>query len=423
MNILFVCDQYPPFDRGGYAQLCFDLAHELRKMGNSITILCEEIEAPLNQIESEPVIRKLRIPNKYNESIPIPVQQVLFAPSRRAHNEAYLRKVAQETGAEAIIFWPNLYGDPHLWLSALDLPNVLIAFYVAGVSPHFSVVGQYWSFPGKKSFIRIFKSIARPFMTVEIDEHIQEQARHVMSVSIYERNRMIDEGIPADEIVVIRNGIDLDQFQFRGFHLPSPYQDRLRVIYAGRLVKEKGVHTVLEALAILKRDYPNSPRIDLTVLGTGAAEYQIKLEHLALDLGISESIDFHGWIPREEIPSFLGKFNVLVLPTIHPEPLARVIHEAMAVGLVVVATPTGGTPELVHNDKTGVLFSPENPQSLAECFLRLSGDPHLCNQLVNNARDLVKKELTLQKMAESVIASLEHWQQGNTHKILSNGPK
>ena len=74
------------------------------------------------------------------------------------------------------------------------------------------------------------------------------------------------------------------------------------------------------------------------------------------------------------MPAVLADHDVLVLPTIRPEALSRAVQEAMTMGLVVVATSTGGTPEIVSDGLTGLAFPPGDATALARCLAALSGD-------------------------------------------------
>lgn len=420
MNMLFVCDEYPPLESGGYAQLCHELANGVRQEGHPVRILCTVPNTNNPFQEVEPVVRKLKIPISFKGKWPIPIQQLFFAPQRRHYNLEIFFRTLKEYQIDTVVFWPNQFGDTHLMYEALRMKNLLVAYYVAGVSPDYSVLKDYWSFPGKIWWIRIIKSLLRMVMAPRNSPGQKLILSNIMCVSEYERKRLINEGIPAEGIVEINNGIDPHQFSFRG--LPSNRRtpgSPIQALYSGRLDQSKGAHTIIEALAILRRDSPDMD-ISLTILGTGSHDYLQKLNNLIIKFDLSKLVTIHSWIPRQEIASFMTNFDLLILPTVHPEPLARVVQEAMAIGLVVIATPTGGTPEIVIDGKTGIHFSPENPTELANCLHMLHKDLPLSDKLATNALDLVKSKFTIQKMIRNVISQLHNWERYQDPKSTMN---
>jgi glycogen(starch) synthase len=230
-----------------------------------------------------------------------------------------------------------------------------------------------------------------------------------MCVSEHERQRAISFGLAPEHAVVVHNGIDLAQFPFRG--LPSTRRqtgNSLRILYAGRLVETKGAHTAVEAIGWLRRNHP-AVQVSLTLLGAGHDTYVQTLDRRIADDNLAQHVARQGWIPREQMPDFMGRFDVLVLPTIHPEPLARVAQEAMALGLNVIATSTGGTPEIVQRDQTGLLFRPGDPAELGACLLRLLSDISLCDQLAISALNMVREKFTIEAMGAQVEGHLLAW--------------
>ena len=105
--------------------------------------------------------------------------------------------------------------------------------------------------------------------------------------------------------------------------------------------------------------------------------------------------------------TILQQFDVLIFPSIYEEPLARITQEAMASGLVVVGTTTGGTKEFLRDEGTGLTFTPEDADGLAEQVTRLSLDPDLCNRLAQAGRQAVLENFTLDKMVKEIEVYLK----------------
>jgi glycosyltransferase involved in cell wall biosynthesis len=143
--------------------------------------------------------------------------------------------------------------------------------------------------------------------------------------------------------------------------------------YLGRLVPEKGVERLLDAFA--KR---NGEGWRLLIAGAGDERYERELRRKHAAARSRGAIQFLGWIDSAE---FFDKIDVLVLPSLWEEPLARVILEAYAHGIPVVGSARGGGPEMIDHGVTGMLFEPNETVSFDAAVDRLLGDPALVEDL------------------------------------------
>ena len=130
----------------------------------------------------------------------------------------------------------------------------------------------------------------------------------------------------------------------------------LSLVFVGILAEHKGVHTAIEALDRLSAE--ERQHVRLTILGTGHRQYEERLHNLVIQLQLSDYISFQAPILRSALPDFLGKFDVLLLPSIWSEPLARIMQEGLASGMVVVGSANGGTAETISHGENGLLFAP-----------------------------------------------------------------
>lgn len=418
MRILFVADDYPPLETGGYAQLCQDLAAELRRRGHTVSVLAAKVAVSDAIRDEDNVYRRLWIPISFTDRFPVPVQQVLFQGRRHALNRRIFGETLASADPEVVVFWPSGYVDPGLMQSSESNNKLVTAYYLAGVTPNQpSVLRQYWDFAGHSMVVRAAKSLLRSWLGRDSRLDPSLVMRHVLCVSEYERQRAISFGLVPENAVVVNNGIDLMQFPFRG--LPSTHRDPrkgLRVLYAGRLVATKGAHTAVEAFKWLRINHPNM-NATLTLLGAGPDNYVKSLtQQIALD-GLAENVTLRDWIPRQQVPGFMADFDVLVLPTLHAEPLARVVQEAMALGLNVVATSTGGTPELVVHGETGMLFAAGDAVDLGTCLLSLNSDSALSDRLAIAAMQTIADKYTIQVMGARVEEHLIAWQPCEAMKL------
>ena len=174
-----------------------------------------------------------------------------------------------------------------------------------------------------------------------------------------------------DKFVVVPCGIDLSKFS-------SPRRSREEVReefgfscevvvgWVGRLVPIKGCEYFLRALKIVLRE-----RSEVRGLVVGDGPLRKKLEELSEGLGISGRVVFSG--AREDIPEVMHAIDLLVLTSLN-EGLGRVLLEAMACGVPVVASRVGGVPEIVIHGETGLLVPPADPRRTAEAILEVLND-------------------------------------------------
>ncbi len=137
------------------------------------------------------------------------------------------------------------------------------------------------------------------------------------------------------------------------------------VIFVGRMVPEKGLNDALRALARV------SGNARLVVVGDGPD--RAPAEKLAAALGISPRVEFTGW--QRDVEPFYDRASLLVVPSLWPEPFGIVGIEAMARALPVVAYRSGGIPEWLENEVTGLLVEPGDVGGLAAAIGRLLSDP------------------------------------------------
>jgi glycosyltransferase involved in cell wall biosynthesis len=177
------------------------------------------------------------------------------------------------------------------------------------------------------------------------------------------------------------------------------------ILFVGSLSVHKGVTFLLAALVHILRRVED---IVLVVVGSGELEKHLK--KLADDLKIGPKIRFCGRVMYGEVPSYMAAADVFVLPSL-VEGMPRVILEAMAMELPVVATKVGGNPELVYQGETGLLVEPGNPKQLAEALLYVLEHTEDIQQWGKKARALVEKNFSFKKGIRSyaqLLMDLEH---------------
>lgn len=180
------------------------------------------------------------------------------------------------------------------------------------------------------------------------------------------------------KIARIYNGIDADEFNARAnrklirneFGLS---EETIIVGCVGQLIAWKGQDIFLKAMALIAKKCRN---IRFLIVGSEIVEeesFEENLRKLTTELGLDGFVIFAGF--RRDIPSLISAMDVFVHCPIKPDPLPRVILEAMALNLPIVATHTGGIPELVKNGKNGILVPPADEKALANGVLWMISNP------------------------------------------------
>lgn len=140
------------------------------------------------------------------------------------------------------------------------------------------------------------------------------------------------------------------------------------LLFLGAIIEKKGVFDLLQAVAVLGKDYP---RLRLVLAGSGPAQAQV-IER-ARALGIASQVEMPGWVDAAGREAWLAQADVFVLPS-HYEGMPMSILEAMAAGLPVIASDVGGIPEMIDQDIEGLLIAPGDVPSLITALERLLRD-------------------------------------------------
>jgi glycosyltransferase involved in cell wall biosynthesis len=268
----------------------------------------------------------------------------------------------------------------------------------------------YWRTPGRNWYSRLPKQllghIALGMLTKEARETSLE-FRHPICVSEATRNILVEAGIPVKHARVIYTGLDVKNYLNGSEPQSLPQIDQsLNLLYAGRIYPEKGIDTIIEALIKLIDDQGRRD-IRLSIAGSGSIDYENHLRQRVNQSGLTDHVSFLGWVTPKEMPGLLRKFDVLLLPSIWPEPFSRSVLEGMISELVVVATQTGGTSEIIVDGENGLLFTPNDPEDLAKKLAHLTDEPEARKQMSYAGRQTILDRFTMTKMMDEIESYLQ----------------
>jgi glycogen synthase len=185
---------------------------------------------------------------------------------------------------------------------------------------------------------------------------------------------------------VIYNGLDAPSLPPD----PLPY-DPPQILCLGRIIKDKGFDLAVSGFASIVARFP---RTRLMIAGDGPALSE--LQNQVVDLGLTHSVDFLGWVSPEQIPMLLNRATVVAMPSLR-EGLPSVALEAALMARPVVATQVGGLPEVVLHQKTGLLVEREDKNGLAQAIAFLLNHPRIAAQFGETARRRVQKVFTFKR--------------------------
>ncbi|MBE2200222.1 MAG: glycosyltransferase family 4 protein [Anaerolinea sp.] len=202
--------------------------------------------------------------------------------------------------------------------------------------------------------------------------------------------------IPAAKITVIPNGFDTEQFTDDIRQASSVNRQAPIVLYVGTLADWQGLDVLLHALALVVAQQPCT----LHIVGRGRKRQQKRLRKLAQKLGVEEHVTVATAVPHSHIPAIIAQADVCVAPLSYNDrnvvqgccPIK--ILEYMAAGKPIVAANLPVARELVCADREALLFTPDDPEHLAQQLRTLLNDPHLARCLGEQAANRARREFT-----------------------------
>lgn len=201
-------------------------------------------------------------------------------------------------------------------------------------------------------------------------------------------------GLPPERVAVHYWGVDLQHFS-----PPRTRKGDARVIgFIKHLLPKYGPEYMLRAIPAIRARHP-----DIRVLMVGDGVLRQGLEKLARDLRIADAVTFCGRIAHENIPKYLDRMDIFVMPSVYEsETFGVAATEAEAMGLPVVATTVGGIPEAVQDGVTGILVPPRDPDAIAAAVLRLIEDKDLRESMSGEGPRFVAQNYDWEKNARGV---------------------
>ena len=423
MRVLFLTNFYLNQGSGGEEQSCQQVVEGLKQRSHATLVLTSMHGSNNLPVEADGVFQSL-----YLEMDLVPLRHsITFFTKRKArekHNLQVFERVLQQFDPDIIFIWG-------MWNLPYSLPAFAEARYPKKVVYRFATYWPtlpsqheyYWRTPGRNWYSRLLKQILGHIALAMLAKEAEKATldfRHAICVSAASRNVLVEAGVPVSHARIIHTGLDVNRYLNGGEHHSLHHNDQnLKLLYAGRIYPEKGLDTVVEAMIKLVHGQGRRD-LRLSLAGSGSIEYENHLHQLVNQAGLSDYVSFLGWVQPAEMPVLLRKFDVLLLPSIWPEPFSRAVLEGMISGLVVVATQTGGTPEIIMDGKNGSLFMPNDPDDLSKKIAQLVDDPKLRNRMGYAGRQTILDRFTMTRMMDEIESYLQEVTSISTTKIADH---
>jgi glycosyltransferase involved in cell wall biosynthesis len=256
-------------------------------------------------------------------------------------------------------------------LSSLFLPN------------HIRYLLTEHSTINRRRSIQIFKII---------DGLVYNRYAKIICISKQVQNSLI-KWLPKikEKIEIIPNGIPMNSKSNN-----SPIIKKYDALFVGRLIHQKGINFLLEAVSILQKKYKKIIRV--AIVGDGPLKKA--LIKMCEELEIKDSVEFLGF--QRDVDQIMRFSRVLVLPS-RWEGFGLVLLEAMKNKLPIIATNVGGIPEIITNGHEGILVPKENPKILANSINGVLENSELRNQFIQNAYKKVQNHYSIEKYAHNMF--------------------
>ena len=406
MKILFLSNMYPPHVIGGYEALCEEAVQGLAKRGHQVSVLTSTYDYD-HEFSEGNIHRLLSLEGDLQF---YKMKDAWTYPQRRQRNLDHLRRLVNTEKPDIVFIWGMWNLSKSVALEAEKLMGERVVYYLANPWPiEVNMHQQFWDAPATS----LLKNIAKKFIRIparvvlrEEWEKVPLQFEHAPSCSAAQRDQLLDAGVPLKEAPVIYEGVDLGNYLAQADKRTYEYKDGIMsLVFIGILAEHKGVHTTIEALTQLSAK--ERKRVRLTILGKGHSQYEERLRNLVGQHKLSDLVTFHAPIPRTELPEFMGGFDVLLLTSIWAEPLARIMQEGLACGMVVIGSANGGTAETIVHGESGLLFQPGDAVDLAAQIRTLLDNPSMQRKLAVGGRKTAEERFDINKMVNELEAYLK----------------
>lgn len=421
MRILVLTDLYPPHFRGGYELRCRDYVEELVNRGHEVFVLTSRWGLGKDKVEGN-VYRLLHfdpiyfsLPPKKNPSDPLRL--------RRRYNQLKWAFACRRNYGITREIVANLKPDiAYIWHMGHVSISPVLAAQDQGIPTVFDLC-DYWLSELKRELCLEPNWLKKRYRAaiVGLGDFGRIDLKHILVCSRSLMRSYIELDFSEQNITVIPCGVpshlilDISDLP----NLPPKNKDEVRLIFAGRLVPQKGIDVAIEALAHLVGE-TGIRHIRLDIIGAGQDNYVRQLQNMVIALDLEDRVQFVGKLEPQQLHERYAEYDVLLFTSRWAEPFGVTILEAMARGLPVIATNRGAASQIISDGENGLLVPPDEPVMLANAVKRLAQNPALAQKIRCTALHTVRENYTLERIVDQTEEYLETVLQ-QAHPIFTGG--
>jgi glycosyltransferase involved in cell wall biosynthesis len=280
-----------------------------------------------------------------------------------------------------------------------DLPLALTALWVGSalrIPVHYDVVEPYpealrsqWLFDEMSWTDHLVRN---PKIAEWVERRTYRRANQIFVVSEESRARSVSMGAPADQVVVVGNTPDNAEVFGAAHAFPAemePWRDKLRVIFTGILVGDRGLHTAVEAMKLLETRVPEAVFI---IVGDGPERERV--EETVRRVGVQSRVALLGWQDHRRLPQFCAHAHIGLLPFLNCThiriTLANKLFDYMAAGLPIVASDVPPMRRVLEETQAGLLATPGDAAELAARIEQLARDQRMREEFAKQGQQAVR---------------------------------
>ncbi len=377
---------------------CQEVVGELQKRGHQVRVLTSWYGLPQPEIQGD-IFRVLahdRIVTHTHHRLPKTAQ-------REWREQALFKRMCATFKPDIIYLW-NMGGLPASLVYLARQETVPVAYYISDQWPsHFATLDpwyQRWLSPHKRGRAKQILHKALQSMMPFYENYVFQNAQFTSATL---RHQLQQSGVQMTKDVVIPWGVDCTRFATQ--HAANSNTPK-RLLYTGQIMPHKGVHTVIDALHLLQKRGFGSKEITLTVVGgslDSAYEQQIQEKASACQM---DFVKFVGKKSRDQMAQIYQAHDIYLFPSVWEEPFSIALVEAMASGLAVVCTTTGGSVEIAQHGVNCLTFPKEDATACADQIQWLIEHPAMIEQIGQQAQNHVSQHYDFGGMVNQIEANL-----------------
>lgn len=374
MRILIINSEYPPIG-GGAGNASANIARELVRLGQEVTVMTAHFgDLPrATNLDGVQILRIKAMRRHLDRSSAI--EQIVFMIA----SSFYTLNLIRKWRPDVIIAFFGVPSGAAAWCANI----------ISGIPYYISLRGG--DVPGFRPYdFALYHKLIAPFL-----RRIWRRSSGLVANSTGLKNLAVafNDRVP---ISVIPNGVDLKYY--------APVErdwDQPRMLFVGRLVYQKGLDILFEAL----KDLTSHPW-KLSLVGDGPQRE--KLQSIVHQYGISDRVHFKCWLDGDDLVTQLQEANLFVFPSRH-EGMPNAVLEAMACGLPVIASHIAGNEELVIDGENGLLVPSEDSVALRDAMSELLGSPSKRQRMGATGRQFIEANYSWSQIANQYLALIEIW--------------